>query len=355
MASEPNNTNDVAPQSASGATRVGPVAALVIGVFVLVAAGVGLVAVIGMDWYGRQGDKLPQTFTPDDDAFEDVDPELIKYRELEPIPVEMKQVRAIAVGPEDGIYVAGDQKVRAFDRDGQPRSEIALETEPTCLAVGGGRIYVGGGQQVELFDPNGDRVGVWKEEFNERSVLTSIAVGEEDDVYVADAGNRVVLRFDVNGELLAQIGKPDPERHVPGFVIIRPYLDTVVTPDGLLRAVNPGACRIEAYTPEGDPMGHWGEGSSKLDGFYGCCNPAHLAVLPDGRFVTSEKGLPRVKVYSKTGEFQCVVVDPKSLAGSPGGKSATTSYDLAVDSKGRVLVLDPKSRSVRVFVEKETR
>ena len=33
--------------------------------------------------------------------------------------------------------------------------------------------------------------------------------------------------------------------------------------------------------------------------FFGCCNPAQLAVLPDGRFVTAEKGIPRVKIYSR--------------------------------------------------------
>jgi len=35
----------------------------------------------------------------------------------------------------------------------------------------------------------------------------------------------------------------------------------------------------------------WGKRSGIAD-FFGCCNPAHLALLPDGRFVTSGKGIP---------------------------------------------------------------
>jgi hypothetical protein len=75
----------------------------------------------------------------------------------------------------------------------------------------------------------------------------------------------------------------------------------------------PGARRIEAFTLDGDLLGHWGEASSRIEGFFGCCNPSHLAVLADGRFVTSEKGVPRVKIYSAQGEFESVIAAPRIL------------------------------------------
>ncbi|MBM3243119.1 hypothetical protein FJZ31_43220, partial [Candidatus Poribacteria bacterium] len=47
--------------------------------------------------------------------------------------------------------------------------------------------------------------------------------------------------------------------------------------------------------------------SMDIDGFCGCCNPVNFAMLPDGRFVTCEKGLPRVKIYDADGTFSGVV------------------------------------------------
>ena len=75
--------------------------------------------------------------------------------------------------------------------------------------------------------------------------------------------------------------------------------------------------------------------------FFGCCNPAQLAVLPDGRFVTAEKGIPRVKIYARDGSFQTVVAGPSQLTDTPA--------DLAADRHGRVLVLDGRAAKVRVF------
>jgi hypothetical protein len=63
--------------------------------------------------------------------------------------------------------------------------------------------------------------------------------------------------------------------------------------------------------------------------------------------VTSEKGLPRVKVYGADGKFAGVV------AGFETFSPEVVGLDLAVDSKGRVYVLDPASKTVRVYVQKE--
>ncbi len=75
-------------------------------------------------------------------------------------------------------------------------------------------------------------------------------------------------------------------------------------------------------------MGTRGAG---LGDFFGCCNPAHLAIMPDGRFITSEKGVPRVKVYSDTGEFQQAVAGPSEL-----GVSASALVDARGDQTERV-------------------
>jgi hypothetical protein len=190
-------------------------------------------------------------------------------------------------------------------------------------------------------------------------VLTSLAVAS-DDVFVSDAASRQVWHFTTDGQLAGQIGQPDPARQLPGFIVPSPFFDVAIGTDGLLYIANPGAQQITTYSYEGDLGGAWGTSGSGLSDFFGCCNPAHFAILPDGRFVTSEKGIPRVKVYSAQGQFECAVAGPEQLGvdsrqlTDPRQAAEKLVFDVAVDRQGRVLVLDPRARCVRVYVAKET-
>jgi hypothetical protein len=345
-----------------GGTTLGPIA---IGVVLVVAAIVGILALTRIDPWGETGSGLSERFTLDADQYLRVDPALLQFREAVAFPVAMDKVRAVATGPASEIYVAGDRAVLKFSSEGERTAEFKLGDEPSCLAVAGadhdapGRLYIGLGQRVALLGPDGVEAAVWSEGLDEQTVLTSIALGE-GEVFVADAGNRLVLRFDEDGSLLGRIGQIDPERGVRGFVIPSPYFDVAVTEDGLLRVANPGARRIEAFSFDGDHLGHWGTASADIEGFFGCCNPSNFAVLPDGQFVTAEKGIPRVKVYSDQGEFLCVVADPQTLGQTVTAAQLTEDdgsapvFDVATDGLGRVIVLDPTTRRVRVFVRRES-
>ena len=322
------------------------------------------IAVLCVDPSGRAGNGLSARFDYDTETYASVDPKLLSHREATGFLVSLDVPTSIAVGPEGRVLVGGDRSVVVYDAEGRPIAEWPLEGKPTCLGVGGpehvfpGRVYVGVGDRVVVLHPDGKTAGVWSEGLNEGSLLTSIAVAEED-VFVADAGNRVVCRCDVDGKLLGKIGVPDADRGVRGFVIPSPYFDVAVTPDGLLRIANPGARKIETYTFAGDLLGSWGAASARIEGFFGCCNPANFAVLPDGRFITCEKGIPRIKVYSRTGEFESVVADPKILGQRPDladeirDQHQAKVFDVAIDSLGRVVVLDPSKRMVRFFESNE--
>ncbi len=293
-------------------------------------------------------ERAPKSDSEDEAALksaESITPAMLDYHQTAAYPITLKGPRALAVDADDEIYVGGDRAVVRYSRVGQELSQIRLEGEPRCLAVGNaehvvpGRIYVGMEDHLEVFAPQGRRIAVWKT-LGDKAVLTS-AIALEQEVWAADAGNRIVWRYDTLGKLLGRVGQASAARHVPGFLITSHYFDLAAGSDGLVYVVNPRLLRVEGYTRDGDLETSWGKGSSAVADFFGCCNPAHLAVLPDGRFLTAEKGIPRVKVYSREGKFETVVAGPPQLSETPG--------DLAADHRGRVLVLDARAATVRVF------
>jgi sugar lactone lactonase YvrE len=314
---------------------------LFIALAVVVAVIAGIAAVLCMDPWGGQWIEKPG---------EKIDPALIHYKQSGEISVGLSQPHALAAGPDGKIFVAGDKTIQVFDSEGAKITEIKLEHEPRCLAIGGvehkypGRIYVGAGDHVEVLDADGTLLGDWYK-LNEKALPTSIAVAE-NDIFLADAGNRIVWHYDTDGKLINRIGAADRARKIPGFFITSPYFDLAVGRDGLLYVVNPRALRLEAYTFQGDLEFSWGKGSPTIEGFFGCCNPAHFAVLSDGRFVTAEKGLPRIKIYTARGKFECVVAGEEQYP--------STAADLAVDDRDRILVLDSDKKRVLIFEPKRS-
>jgi len=290
---------------------------------------------------------LGPEFTYDLSELRKVDPALVHYEQAASVPTGMTTPRGIAVGGDGQLFVAGDTGVGAFDPAGRPVGRFETGAAPHCIAVGQtGTVYVGLKDHVEVYDAAGKRAAAW-EGLGPRAYVTSLAVGEAD-VFVADAGNRVLMRYDPAGGLVNRIGEQDEAKHAPGLVVPSPYLDVALGPKGMLWLVNPGRRRVECYTYDGAFRFAWGKYSMKIEGFCGCCNPTHLAVDAEGHFITSEKGLPRVKVYDEEGNFRSVVATPADFA------KGAVGLDVAADAKGRILVLDPSRRQVRIFVKKRS-
>jgi hypothetical protein len=340
---------------------------LLIGLIVTLAVLVCIVAVVQLDVTGKKGSGLGREFTFEVDTY--IDPNLILYEEsAQPISTAFAASSAVAVGPNDCLYVAGDKAIKVFGENGSLLATMQLTEKPRSLAVSDdGKVYVGMPGRVEVYDGQGNQLASW-DSLGPDTVLTSIAVSKAD-VFVADAGNRIVLHYDTTGKLINRIGgkaapvegaEGDEDRNTPGFVIPSPHFDLAVAKDGLLRVVNPGRRRIEAYTSNGDLEFWWGESSVAVEGFCGCCNPVSLALLPDGGFVTCEKGLVRVKVYDSEGRFVGVVAGPDQLIEAGQARICqfpeqcqAGAFDVAVDSKGRVFVLDTIKNLVRVFSRKK--
>ncbi len=318
-----------------------------------VAVALGVVAILSFK-------KIPVVKRPSSnlDRLSKIQPSLIKYQQCaKPIDTGLSQARAIAVDSSGTIHVAGDKTVRLFDQTGNLLKDITLGATPRALfPTDQGLLYIAMTDHVEILNKQHKQIASWKS-FGQRSHLTGIAVSE-DHVFIADAGNRIVVHCDSSGKILNYIGKKDKDRNIPGFVVPSPYFDLAVAPDGLLRVANPGRHRIEAYTFDGDFEFAWGKPSSRIEGFCGCCNPVSFAILPNESFVTCEKGLLRVKIYEPDGTFKAVVAGPDQLAQgricqvctSPA-KCGTGGFALTTDEKGRVFVLDTIKNLVRVFAK----
>ena len=295
-------------------------------------------------------------FALDVDRYSKVDPKLVQYKRVARFRCPQPGARRIALGPDGRLYVAAAQYVAVLERTGTPAGDIPCSGAARAVALAEDQLYVAFKSQVAIYDREGQRQAEWEAPPG-RPFLTGIAVGK-NDVFVADAGNRVVLRYDRSGKLINRIGEKNQERNIPGFVVPSPYLDVQIAPDGLLRVNNPGRHQVEAYTFDGDLEASWGKSSIAIDGFCGCCNPVGLALLPDGRCVTFEKGLPRVKVYRADGTFECVVAGPDAFMDT-GKEKAVMDRDVGahglagvVDADGRIYVLDLVAGDIQVMQHK---
>ncbi|HWH69322.1 MAG TPA: hypothetical protein VNT26_08040, partial [Candidatus Sulfotelmatobacter sp.] len=250
------------------------------------ARGTGLLAVSGAVLAASGSlaraagaEKNANPFAYDVERFGKTDPALLHYEQVGRFASPNPDPRRIALGPEDRVYLATRNGVNVLDREGGRLTEISLSAPARCVAVAAdGTVYAGLRDHVEVFDPKGQRVATW-ETPGKKTWFTGLSVGE-NDVFAADAANRVVLRYDRSGKVAGRIGQKSKEHNVPGLIVPSPYLGVKLGRDGLLRVNNPGRHCVDLYTANGDLELSWGKPSAAIAGFCGCCNPISVALLP---------------------------------------------------------------------------
>ncbi len=263
------------------------------------------------------------------------------WHEIQSIPLDLNKLSALCLNDQEDLYIAAENHIIRLDSTGKEKSRISISGTVTCLATDLlNRLHVGMKDHVDIYKDD-EKISEW-ESLGENAYITSIAVSE-NRIYLADAGNRIVWKFNQHGRLLGRIGDPDPSREIEGFIIPSPYFDVAIDAENFLWVANTGRHRLEQYDDAGNLLRFWGEYSMQMSGFCGCCNPSHFVILQDGSFVTSEKGIPRIKVYSTAGELTAVVASPDQFL------QGTVGLDLTVDKQGRVYLLDPKQKMIRIF------
>jgi hypothetical protein len=146
-----------------------------------------------------------------------------------------------------------------------------------------------------VLDLKGKVLGEWGP-FEDSSIITSITSNRKY-VAFADAGNKMVFVLDKGGEVKKMIGQNDKQFEIPS-----PYFDVALDNEDNLFTANTGRHRVETRSIDGVVKSYFGEPGTAPGRFCGCCAPPHFALIPEG-FVTSEKGINRIKILDKKGEF----------------------------------------------------
>lgn len=273
-----------------------------------------------------------------------IDSSLIHYAEVGRIDPLVTKATALAMTDSGNLLVAGEGAVQLVPSDGGALHRIGVDGSPTCLAAGeDGSVYVGLADRVEVFAIDGTHKASWAA-LPSGAYLTGIAI-RRDQVFLADSGRRVVVRTDRAGKLLNEIGRPDRALGIPGLVLPSPHLGVAIAKDGTIWLNNAGLHRMENYTPEGTLERFWGRFGTDVESFAGCCNPTDFWLLSDGSFVTTEKGIARVKHYLPDGRFDSMVAAPASFAPNMTGLAVVS------DARGRVFVLERGTGMIHIFAK----
>ncbi len=201
---------------------------------------------------------------------------------------------AVTISPSGKIYVGGDSFVSCYESDLTRLWSIKTPFAVTSLSNSGDTIFAATVDVILVLGINGKLEDEWGP-FEDKSFITSVTSDKTRVVY-ADAGNKMIVILDKQGRVVKIIGQGDGQ-----FVLPSPYFDVALDKNNLYVA-NTGHRRIEQRSAEGRLLSMFGEPGMAPGAFCGCCNPAHFIVTPSG-FVTSEKGINRIKILGKSGEF----------------------------------------------------
>jgi hypothetical protein len=252
-----------------------------------------------------------------------------------------QSLTGIGVDSKDRIYVLGDGEVRIFEPDGKLIRSWRAPDGALCIHVDASeQVYFGLTGRVEIYSATGVHMGGFAAGDNGKPAgITAIKTWGQE-ILVADAAARHIRRFDRSGKQLGEIGT---QSKTGGFMLPNRSLDMAVDASGIVIATDTGRHRVSSWVMDGSPAGHFGKfGLAKPEDFVGCCNPVNLAIAPDGKVITAEKVIARVKIFTRDGKLLGLIgpehFDPKCV-----------HLHLAVDSKGRILVADPVRMEIKAF------
>lgn len=317
------------------------------GIFIfLIALAMIIVLVIVFDFVGGQPDKRPgNPYELNVEQYKDVDPELVKYKETKQIRVNAEKPHGIS-WHDNKIGIVADNYLQIIDKTGKQLLKKNYDDEIFALTYINNHVILGFKRHIAVVDKDG-KVLYQSVEEPEESYFTSLAC-HDSLVYVADAGKRRVIIYDQIANKISEFQGVSGSSELHGFIVPSANFDLAINADNELWITNPGLHALQNYSYEGDLRGYWEKSTMDIDGFSGCCNPAHFTFLPNGNFITSEKKIVRIKEYKPSGELVAVVAPPSKFT------EEGEALDVTTDNQGRIWGLDKDKKLIRVFEKKDS-
>lgn len=266
-----------------------------------------------------------------------------------------------------------NNRVQKFDFDGKHLASIPVLPNPGGIAADkDGTLYIvhfpASGRNKEKYE---DRVSVYDAEGKfvrefgktgkgdgELDFAGGVAIGPDDNVYVADQTNRRVMVFTKEGKYVAKFGEygtgpgqfggtSNPKSRVGGPQLL------AFDHDGHLYTTEGLVCRVQKLTKEGKPLLMWGEAKDEPGHFGGKFTGAYLEG-PIGITVDSDN---KIWVASLSGRIQQFDADGKFLGGIQSGQGKepgkfSAPHGIAINAAGELFVVDSYNQRIQKFATK---
>jgi len=314
-------------------------------IVILVVTGVLILAFVFILVKGKEKQRRTNPWEYSVEEFKQVDEALVSHQ-------EKKRIRLNHENPQDlyyqngGLYILFEKSIQLIDMDGKEKKVFSWEKDKaSCMSVNSsGEILIAFSNFMRLYSSEG-KILVQSENLAEESDITSLAFGN-DKIFAADGGRREVCVFDNQLNIINTFKGESGVSSLHGFILPGNQFSLSINAEGELWTTNPGVHQLQNYTNEGRMRGGWGVASFGPDGFSGCCNPTYFGFLSDGSFVTSEKGMVRVKIHRESGEFKSYVAPPTEFGNSHVAPA------IAIDENDEIILLDFEQSLIRFFSPK---
>ncbi len=309
---------------------------------ILIISGILLIVLFFILMKRKEAQRSINPFEYSVEEFKQVEEEQISHKEIKRIRLSDADPQGISY-QAGNIYILFKGHLQVIDLNGKVKKTIRwTDAEALCLkALSDHQILIAYSQFLRIYNTDGELLQQ-TENLPENSSITSLAVSEKN-IFAADGGRREVLIFDRQLQLKSSFKGESGVSSIHGFILPGNQFSLAINQENELWISNPGVHQLQNYTEEGRLRGGWGEASFGPGGFSGCCNPSFFAFLNDGRFVTSEKGLVRVKIHHESGEFLSYIAPPAAF------ENGITAPAIAVDEQDNIILLDFDQLMVRIF------
>ena len=263
---------------------------------------------------------------------------------------DLVKPRAIAIDSKDRLYLVDwTARIQAFDRNGKFLGHSWTPPDyrngrPSGLSIDkDDNVVVSDSHYhcVRIYSPEGKLLrtvgGTAGTEPGQLSYISDALCDKEGNFYIAEFGdNQRITKLDRDGKFVKCWGSPGSE--VGQFARVRAM---TLGPDGNLYLADACNHRIQVFTTDGVFVRCWGQPGAAAGQL---AYPYDLAFSPGAHPVlyVVEYGNHRVQKFTMQGESL-------GLWGAPGRGSGQLSspWALAVDSRGRVHVVDSENDRVQ--------